>query len=170
MSATTEVISEKPVDTPIRKGESCILVIFGASGDLTRRKLMSALYNMSCGATATERFEVLGIGRTKMTDEAFRTAMREATMSSKDTRDFKEADWKDFSERLFYFEGDPTDEAMFPRLAARPEHEPTKASRLASAQSCRACAGLWQLQDSAALSFARQSFGKATGFAVGEPI
>ena len=119
MSATTDVISEKPVDAPIRKGESCILVIFGASGDLTRRKLMSALYNMSCGATKTERFEVLGIGRTKMTDEVFRVAMREATISSKETREFNESDWKDFSERLFYFEGDPTDEAMFPRLAGR---------------------------------------------------
>ncbi len=119
MPASMEVMNQKTLDVPARKGESCVLVIFGATGDLTRRKLMPALYNMSCGATATERFDVLGIGRSKMTDEAFRASMREATATAKETRDFKEADWKVFSERLYYFEGDSNDPAMYARLADR---------------------------------------------------
>src|SRR5205807_7387281 len=119
MAVTTEVIRDKSVSAPVRKGESCVLVIFGASGDLTRRKLMPALYNMSCGASKSERFEVLGNGRSKMSDEDFRATMREATATSKETRDFNESDWKEFSKRLFYFEGDPNDGGMFPRLAER---------------------------------------------------
>ncbi|HLH08264.1 MAG TPA: hypothetical protein VKW78_13580 [Terriglobales bacterium] len=57
---------------PLPKGDACTLVIFGATGDLTRRKLMPALYDLACIGCTNNEFEVLGIGRTEMTDADFR--------------------------------------------------------------------------------------------------
>src|SRR5437660_10374439 len=104
MSVTTEVLNgiETMKNVASKKGESCVLVIFGASGDLARRKLLPALYNMSTGTNRAEPFDVLGLVRSKMTDEAFRETMREATATAKETRVFSESEWKDFSKRLFY--------------------------------------------------------------------
>ena len=54
------------------------LVIFGASGDLTRRKLLPALSSLSRGQRLPARFAVVGIGRSDYTDEAFRELFRES--------------------------------------------------------------------------------------------
>jgi glucose-6-phosphate 1-dehydrogenase len=82
------------------------LVIFGASGDLTKRKLIPGLYNLSCDGCMNPEFEVLGIGRTPMTSEEFRKKTGEAAAKSKDARDFSESGWTDFETRLHYMEGD----------------------------------------------------------------
>jgi len=63
--------------------DPCILVIFGASGDLTHRKLIPALYEMSRAGNAAhgalpEKFAVLGVSRTPMSDQEFRDKMRES--------------------------------------------------------------------------------------------
>ena len=58
--------------------EPCLLVIFGASGDLTRRLLVPALYNLHCDGMLNETFSVLGVGRGEMTDEEFRERMGSA--------------------------------------------------------------------------------------------
>src|SRR3954468_19124337 len=52
--------------------EPTALVIFGASGDLTRRKLLPALYQLSRGQRRPARFAVIGVGRSEMSDDAFR--------------------------------------------------------------------------------------------------
>jgi glucose-6-phosphate 1-dehydrogenase len=52
--------------------ETTALVIFGASGDLTRRKLLPALYHLSRGQRLPARFAIIGVARSPMTDEAFR--------------------------------------------------------------------------------------------------
>ena len=62
----------RPAITPFPKGESCVLVIFGASGDLTRRKLLPALYDLACLDCVHPQFDVLGVGRTPMSTEEFR--------------------------------------------------------------------------------------------------
>ena len=51
----------RPAMTPLPKGESCVLIIFGASGDLTRRKLMPALFNLACRGCIHPQFDVLGV-------------------------------------------------------------------------------------------------------------
>ena len=51
----------------------CILVIIGASGDLTRRKLLPALYNLSRGQRLPARFSVVGVAREKMADDGMRS-------------------------------------------------------------------------------------------------
>ena len=100
-------------------GESCLLVIFGASGDLTRRKLIPSLYNLACVGCMNPQFEVLGVGRTQMSSEEFRAKMRESAAESSDARDFNEAHWKEFEQRLHYFVGDPGDESFYPTLKER---------------------------------------------------
>src|SRR6202166_3461649 len=90
---------EKLSQEPLPAGDSCLLVIFGASGDLTRRKLVPGLYNLSCVGCMNPQFEVLGVGRTPMRSEDYRAKMREALEGSGDTRDFSESGWREFEKR-----------------------------------------------------------------------
>src|SRR5688500_17318916 len=55
--------------------EPCVMVIFGASGDLTRRLLVPALYNLACDGLLSDDFAVLGVGRGVMADAEFRERM-----------------------------------------------------------------------------------------------
>ncbi len=70
---------------PLRKGlvddktgDACAIVIFGASGDLTQRKLMPALYSLAYRRLLPEKFAVLGVARSQETDDEFRARMEEA--------------------------------------------------------------------------------------------
>jgi len=83
---------------------SCAFVIFGASGDLTARKLVPSLFSLSRSGLLAERFIVLGVSRTPLTDDAFRDRMHEACRAS--AKDFDEAAWKGFASRLFYLRSD----------------------------------------------------------------
>jgi glucose-6-phosphate 1-dehydrogenase len=107
------------VSASLPRGESCVVVIFGASGDLAKRKLVPALYNLACEGCTGRRFEVLGVGRTPLSDEAFREQMHEAVANAKDTRDFKEEWWQEFAPRLSYMIGDPNDNRIQEILSAR---------------------------------------------------
>ncbi len=104
---------------PLPKGDACTLVIFGATGDLTSRKLMPALYDLACMGCTNNEFEVLGIGRTEMSDDQFREKMREAVSSSRDARDFTPEDWERFAKRLHYIVGDPNQGSFYPQLSAK---------------------------------------------------
>src|ERR1700724_3835703 len=112
---------EKLAQEPLPTGDSCVLVIFGASGDLTKRKLIPGLYNLSCVGCMNREFEVLGIGRTPMSSAAFRKKTGEAAAKSKDTRDFSESGWTDFETRLHYMVGDINDPKFYPQLRVRLE-------------------------------------------------
>src|SRR5580658_3777713 len=100
---------------PPSAGDSCLLIIFGASGDLTRRKLIPGLYNLACVGCMNPQFEVLGIGRTPMTSEEFRAKLRESASKSSDTRDFSDNHWREFENRLHYFAGDINDDQFYAR-------------------------------------------------------
>jgi len=119
---------EKLAQEPLPTGDSCILVIFGASGDLTKRKLIPGLYNLSCAGCMNPEFEVLGIGRTEMSSEDFRGKMREAASKSKDARDFSESGWADFEKRLNYMVGDINDSQFYSKLKKRLEEMEEKGS------------------------------------------
>ena len=121
MSAIIEAMpTERVAPAPLPKSESCVLVIFGASGDLTRRKLVPALFDLDCIGCMQADVDVLGTGRTPITSEEFRRRMREATAVSKEVN-FNEKQWADFEKRLFYFPGDPNDTAFYSRLRAQLE-------------------------------------------------
>ena len=59
----------------------CVVVIFGASGDLTSRKLIPALYNLACDGLLSERTALVGVGRSDLDDARFRALMAEALRS-----------------------------------------------------------------------------------------
>src|ERR1700692_1892616 len=112
---------EKLSQEPLPTGDSCVLIIFGASGDLTKRKLIPGLYNLSCVGCMNPQFEVLGIGRTAMSSEEFRKKTGEAAAKSKDTRNFSESGWTDFEARLHYMAGDIHDSNFYAQLRVRLE-------------------------------------------------
>lgn len=128
---------EKLTQEPLPTGDSCILVIFGASGDLTKRKLIPSLYNLSCAGCMNPEFEVLGVGRTEMSSEDFREKMREAASKSKDARDFSESGWADFEKRLNYMVGDINDSQFYSQLKKRLEEMEKKGPVQIICSTCR---------------------------------
>jgi glucose-6-phosphate 1-dehydrogenase len=110
-------------DNPLLEGlqlrrtpDPCILVIFGASGDLTQRKLFPALYSLAFRRLLPERFAVVGIARTEETDDAFRERMKEAVR--KYSRDELRDDvWETLADGMRYVAADFSDEAGLDRLA-----------------------------------------------------
>ena len=129
MSTIVEVSPlEKFAEEALPTGDSCILIIFGASGDLTKRKLIPGLYNLACAGCMNPQFEVLGIGRTPMSSDEFRTNMGEAASRSKDARDFSASGWKDFERRLNYMVGDINDPQFYVQLRQKLEEMEKKDS------------------------------------------
>ena len=117
MSAVVEVNPFEQFSLePLPAGDSCLLVIFGASGDLTRRKLIPGLYNLACVGCMNPQFEVLGVGRTALSSEEFRGKLRESASKSGDTRNFNDSQWDDFAQRLHYFVGDINDPEFYNHL------------------------------------------------------
>lgn len=80
--------------------ESHIYVIFGASGDLTRRKLVPALYSLFVQKLLPERFALLGVSRSPLTDDTFRESMRSAINEFRDIEDTTGID--EFIQKVFY--------------------------------------------------------------------
>lgn len=95
----------------MKKPENHILVIFGASGDLTKRKLIPALFDLYQQNLLPENFAVLGASRTKLSDEDFRRKADEFLPSDTETVDFKK--------NLFYEPVSPADPDDFKRLKKR---------------------------------------------------
>jgi glucose-6-phosphate 1-dehydrogenase len=106
---------------PMREAEACTLVVFGATGDLARRKLLPALYELHCLGGVSSRCEIIGTGRTNLTDEQFRARVREAVMEAKDAVDTADPRWGAFEQRIRYMVGDPNDAAFYPRVAVELE-------------------------------------------------
>ena len=96
--------------------EPFALIIFGASGDLARRKLMPALWNLYAARTLPEPFTILGVSRTEISDTEFRTRVREAVTEFSRTKPPSEQVWERFASSLFYLSGDPKDAELYPRL------------------------------------------------------
>src|SRR6185503_2180780 len=78
------------------------LLIFGASGDLARRKLIPALWSLYAARTLPEPFAIIGTSRTQMSDDEFRTRMREALMEFARVQPPSEAVWDRFASALSY--------------------------------------------------------------------
>lgn len=95
-----------------------VIVIFGASGDLTRRKAVPALYNLYAENLLPRNFAVVGYARTDMDSSQFRAAMGQAIARYSRTG-ISQRHWRPFSEHLNYFSGsysEPEDWARFKKL------------------------------------------------------
>src|SRR5262249_18792765 len=95
------------------------LIIFGASGDLTRRKLMPALWSLFAARTLPEPFVILAVSRTEMSDEEFRTRVREGVAEFGRVQPPSDHVWQRVASSVFYLAGDPNVHDLYPRLAAR---------------------------------------------------
>ncbi|MGA3211041.1 MAG: glucose-6-phosphate dehydrogenase [Terriglobales bacterium] len=135
MSATINATALESVSSAkLPQADPCVLVIFGARGDLTRRMLMPALFNLACiGCMTSNRFTVVGTGRKPLSDEQFREEMRSAVATSADTANFSDERWAAFAQRLRYVDGDLDDAAFYRDLGAHlatMQQEPGGANRL----------------------------------------
>ncbi len=114
--------SGNPFQDPLRferRVPECTVVIFGANGDLTKRKLLPALYRLAYEQRLSPGFAVVGISRTPMTDDRFRENMRESVARFLEDAPFDEEVWTGFATGLFYMAGDVNDPVCYQRLATR---------------------------------------------------
>src|SRR6184192_4751420 len=125
---------------PLRMGLStravpqpCALVIFGATGDLTHRKLIPALYNLAAAGELPPAVTVVGFARRPKSDDEFRKELEETT-NQFSRQDVREDIWKTFSQSLFYHQSEFENESGYQFLAQRlnkiDEERGTRGNRL----------------------------------------
>lgn len=100
-----------------------ILVIFGAGGDLTWRKLVPALYNLHLGGWLPEKFAVIGLDRREMADEDFHQRLQDGVTKFSGQEQLKDARWEDFMGRFHYQTADFADKTAFQQLRKRIDHQ-----------------------------------------------
>ncbi|HLY30394.1 MAG TPA: glucose-6-phosphate dehydrogenase [Ktedonobacterales bacterium] len=110
------------VENPLRQGmratrtvQPCILVIFGATGDLTHRKLLPALYNLAIEQPLPAQFTVVGVARRPFSDDEFREQARES-ISSFSRRPLNPTIWENFAKGLFYCQSQFDEAAGYAKL------------------------------------------------------
>jgi glucose-6-phosphate 1-dehydrogenase len=101
---------------PSRPADPAVLVIFGASGDLTRRKLLPAVHNLAESHHLPDPFAIIGVARQPMSDAEFRNEMRPAVERA-EGEPLDGPEWAKIEERLCYVSGDFGDSATYRRLA-----------------------------------------------------
>ena len=103
------------------KAPSDVMVIFGASGDLTRRKVVPAMHSLACMGLLPSRMPVIGVSRTPFTDEAFRERLRQGVVEYarlKPRPGICEL-WPKFAKAYHYLEGDYDDPRTYRRLGRK---------------------------------------------------
>ena len=102
------------------QAEHCTMVIFGATGDLTKRKLFPALYQLAEEHLLAPGFAVLAVGReSSLNDDSFRERMRAALGESDEIKRVDDEVWQAFAKRIFFVGGDATDIAAYTGIKAK---------------------------------------------------
>ena len=91
--------------SPAKRPHACVLVIFGASGDLTKRKLIPALYNLALEKRLPERFAVVGYARSEMTDDGVSRQDARSGQRVFAHRFERRSVWQQFANTLYYVRG-----------------------------------------------------------------
>jgi len=114
--------------------DPCILVIFGATGDLTSRKLVPAIYNLGKEGLLPPNFACVGFARRDKTHEVFRQEMKDAISKHSRTKPLDEGFWKNFEQQFFYhkseFDNDEGYEALHKFFAEIDSKFGTKGNRV----------------------------------------
>ncbi|HEV8516548.1 MAG TPA: glucose-6-phosphate dehydrogenase [Candidatus Limnocylindrales bacterium] len=100
--------------------EPCVVVVFGATGDLTHRKLIPALYNLHRAGLLPPETLVLGFARRAYDDDSYRDEMKKA-VEEHSRSPVEPAIWEEFARRIHYHQGEFGDEGSFRALADRLE-------------------------------------------------
>ncbi|MFM7556119.1 MAG: glucose-6-phosphate dehydrogenase, partial [Verrucomicrobiota bacterium] len=98
-------------DQARRTAEPCTVVIFGASGDLTSRKLIPAIYHLTLEKLMPQPFRIVGFARRDKTDATWRAELREALGRFSRTQPVREDVWDAFAANIHYCQADMSDPA-----------------------------------------------------------
>jgi glucose-6-phosphate 1-dehydrogenase len=131
----------KPAENVLREGlrlekvpDPCVLVLFGATGDLAHRKVIPAMYHLWRTNLLPHEFVLLAVGRREYDDDAFRTEIHKSLEEFSRVLPLDEPAWRSFSERIRYYRCDFSDPAGFDALATKldelDEDEGTRGNRL----------------------------------------
>ncbi|HXJ11601.1 MAG TPA: glucose-6-phosphate dehydrogenase [Candidatus Limnocylindrales bacterium] len=99
--------------------DPCTVILFGASGDLAKRKVIPAMYDLAQHNSLGERYAIVGFARTPMTDDSFRTTIGEAAKTISEVGPIEPAKWNDFSSNLYYSAGEYGNPDSYTQLAKR---------------------------------------------------
>src|SRR5215469_6293676 len=115
--------NRRPTQTPAHQAPPCTLVIFGAGGDLTKRLLMPAIYNLAKDKLLSDKFAIIAVDRTPKPIEAYRDYLAEGirsfvsdTASGPATEPFDSQAWEFVARRITHFAGDLTQPDTYARL------------------------------------------------------
>ena len=100
----------------VRSVKPCVLVIFGATGDLTHRKLLPALYNLAIEQPLPPQLSVVGVARRPFPDEEFRQQAKDSINQFSRRTPVNPAVWDTFSKGLFYCQSQFDDPEGYQRL------------------------------------------------------
>src|ERR1700733_8368164 len=101
-----------------RAGEPCAIVIFGASGDLTKRKLIPSLYNLASYHLLPKNFSVIGVARSEMSDQEFHARLGK-DLTALGTQPVDPNIWNEFGDRMLYCSGNFDDPKTYEKLGQR---------------------------------------------------
>ena len=121
MADTPLVVRTTGADAPETNppSEPCVMLIFGASGDLTKRLLVPALYNLACDGLLSPNFALLGTAMDDLTTDAFRERMSTDIKKFHTRKDFDQKIWDDLVARFHYMPGGFSDMAIFEKLKSK---------------------------------------------------
>jgi len=99
--------------------EPCAVVLFGASGDLAKRKVIPAMYDLAKHNSLGSRYAIVGFARTAISDENFRATTGDAAKTISEVGPIDAKQWTEFAANLYYSPGDYGDQAAYAKLAKR---------------------------------------------------
>jgi glucose-6-phosphate 1-dehydrogenase len=120
MASPTTPVDIKPLPESVTPVEACTLVIFGGSGDLARRRLIPAVYNLLLDGLLPAKYAVIGLGSKSMSDQEFRNLVREGVIKHS-RQALVEDTWRAFEPHLFYIQGENNDSNTYHSLRAKAE-------------------------------------------------
>jgi glucose-6-phosphate 1-dehydrogenase len=97
--------------------DPCVVVIFGASGDLTQRKLMPALFSLACEDLLPEQFAIVGVARSDMDNDSFRQKVKEGIEHHSRLKPDECSAWPQFAEGLIYHQANYDDPEGYKALS-----------------------------------------------------
>ena len=119
MATAEAVIDTNPFVDSLRfkrRVPDSTVVIFGANGDLTKRKLLPALYSLALDRRLSAGFAIIGNSRTKMSHEAYREKMKASVKEFSEHGEFDEEVWEAFAQGIYYLPGNVKDPAYYGKL------------------------------------------------------
>lgn len=115
-----EPVPVKMEQPPLPQADPCVVVIFGSTGDLTKRKLMPALFDLG-RLGCLEQVRILGVGRNTMSEDEYRNFVHDALKDSDKVDELDEHVWSDFARRIHYTAGELEDDRTYQTIASRLE-------------------------------------------------